>query len=329
MNTRDTILDILQASKRALPVTDLITGSGRSRVSVQKAVKQLVLTGILTRLGTPPRVYYQFATTVNTLTPHTTPLILEPNLNTYLEDHFTNILPNGHEETGVRAFTRWCNDRGLADIASEAHKFRELNEKFNKLSKNGVIDATVKLVTTFNYARNLDHLYFLYPYSIPVYGKTRIGQWLFICKQTQNSPLMQRVLSIVVPIIRDYIANRGYSAVAFVPPTVPRKIQFMELLRRELQVTLEIPIIKLSTPIRVPQKTLKELGDRILNAESTFTIPLADRNLDSVLIIDDFTGSGSTLNILARMIKQQNIAKIVDGLTITGSMNGFEVIKEV
>ena len=48
-----------------------------------------------------------------------------------------------------------------------------------------------------------------------------------------------------------------------------------------------------------------------------------------VIIIDDFTGSGATLNILAKKIKQQKIAQEVIGLTITGSMNGFEVVKEI
>ena len=48
-----------------------------------------------------------------------------------------------------------------------------------------------------------------------------------------------------------------------------------------------------------------------------------------VLLIDDFTGSGATLNIIAKKMKEQYIAENVIGLTITGSMNGFEIVKEV
>ena len=48
-----------------------------------------------------------------------------------------------------------------------------------------------------------------------------------------------------------------------------------------------------------------------------------------LIIIDDFTGSGATLNVLAGKIKEQKIAKEVFGLTITGSVNGFEVVKEI
>ena len=79
----------------------------------------------------------------------------------------------------------------------------------------------------------------------------------------------------------------------------------------------------------IQQKSLKEISDRIQNAEGTMVINNENMNYKKLLIIDDFTGSGSTLNILASKIKRQKIANSVIGLTITGSMNGFEVIKEI
>jgi predicted amidophosphoribosyltransferase len=52
-------------------------------------------------------------------------------------------------------------------------------------------------------------------------------------------------------------------------------------------------------------------------------------NFNRILIIDDFTGSGATLNVIAKKCKNQNIASEVYGLTITGSVNGFEIVKEI
>jgi predicted amidophosphoribosyltransferase len=52
-------------------------------------------------------------------------------------------------------------------------------------------------------------------------------------------------------------------------------------------------------------------------------------NFKRLLLLDDFTGSGATLNKLAGKIKKQKIADEVIGLTITGSVNGFEIIKEI
>lgn len=50
----------------------------------------------------------------------------------------------------------------------------------------------------------------------------------------------------------------------------------------------------------VQQKSLKEMRDRILNAEDTMVISHILYNYKKVLIIDDFTGSGATLNVIAK-----------------------------
>jgi predicted amidophosphoribosyltransferase len=90
-----------------------------------------------------------------------------------------------------------------------------------------------------------------------------------------------------------------------------------------------IPIQKVYKEFRVQQKSLKDVNERVRNANATFIVPTQDTHYKKVLVIDDFTGSGATLNVLAGMLKRQHIATQVDGLTITGSMNGFEIIKEV
>ena len=312
-----------------MSVVELISATGMSRVSVQKELKKLVAEGRVNRMGEPPRVYYSLAVTHADTPADASSLGISGEAADYLATHFTMITPSGVEISGVPGFAQWCKDRNITTIAEEANKYVAMHTKYDRMIMNGVIDATVKLHATFGTDVHLRKLYFLHPYSIPVYGKTRIGEWLFIGKQTQNRDLMNRVLSEVVPVLREAIARGGYDAVAFVPPTIPRTLQFIDLLRKSLSVVRELPILKVTRDIRVPQKSLKNLTDRIANAESTFIIPQNGLHLRSVLIVDDFTGSGSTLNVLAGIIRRQGIADAVDGITITGSMNGFEVIKEV
>ena len=140
---------------------------------------------------------------------------------------------------------------------------------------------------------------------------------------------MKRVIDQVIPEIQKVISEKQYDAIAFIPPSVPRQLQFMKLLERGLTTTLPvIKIEKIKSDIIIQQKSLKDLQDRIQNADGTMVVT-GSGNYEKVLIIDDFTGSGSTLNVLAGKIKSRGIAGVVDGLTITGSMNGFEIIKEV
>ena len=137
-------------------------------------------------------------------------------------------------------------------------------------------------------------------------------------------------MDLSVPLIEKFIQENKIQAIAFVPPSVPRQTQFMKELENALQIKIpKINIVKVQTPITIQQKSLKNIEDRIENAQKTMYVEGAGFDFKRLLIIDDFTGSGSTLNIIAGKMKMQNIAREVYGLTITGSVNGFEVVKEV
>jgi predicted amidophosphoribosyltransferase len=131
--------------------------------------------------------------------------------------------------------------------------------------------------------------------------------------------------------IHAYIKYIKPDAVAFIPPTVPRKKQIMKELKKFLNLSLpEVQIEKIKTGISVQQKSLKDLNDRIYNAEHTMVvISKIKKPYKKLLIIDDFTGSGSTLNEMAKKCKEQGVATKVIGLTLTGSINGFDVLKEI
>jgi predicted amidophosphoribosyltransferase len=186
-----------------------------------------------------------------------------------------------------------------------------------------------KLSNTFAKV-NLDALYYLDFYSIERFGKTRLGQLLLYAKQSQDKSLMKELIKDIKPAIDKLIKNKKIDSIGFVPPTVKRKIQFMKQLEKNLHLNLPIiPIIKIKTPVIIPQKTLNKLEDRVENAKSTFIVtPVAGSQ--NILLIDDAVGSGATINEIAGQMrhKKDRVNKII-GLTITGSFKGFDVISEI
>lgn len=297
------------------------------KVMIHRHLNALIKENKIIKIGTPPKVYYSINTKIKT---ERKEYALNFDEIKIINDNFTLLEPNGEEIEGFDGFVKWCDDRKY-NVENKGHEYIKLLNEYNDFKKGNFIDATQKLISTFKEEeRFLNELYYLYPYSFPVFGKTKMGQWLFHAKQTQNKNLIKKVLEIITPQINDFIREKSVDAVAFVPPTVPRNIQFMNELKKHLNINLPlVKIEKIKTEIMIQQKSLKEIGDRIQNAKGTMVINSENTNYKKLLIIDDFTGSGSTLNILADKIKNKKIAGKVIGLTITGSMNGFEVIKEI
>ena len=105
---------------------------------------------------------------------------------------------------------------------------------------------------------------------------------------------------------------------------------FMKKLEKYLKVALPtVSVVKVKTPITIPQKTLSKLEDRVENARKTIIVD-DTRQYTNILIIDDAVGSGATLNQTAKQIKHKGLQKgKIIGLAITGSFKGFDVISEV
>lgn len=133
---------------------------------------------------------------------------------------------------------------------------------------------------------------------------------------------------MVKAAILKMIDKHKVDSVVFVPPTVPREIQFMKVLETELALSLaKINVVKVIGDIRVPQKTLKKLADRIENAQHTFVVD-SKAKFKTTLIIDDAVGSGASINQIACKLQSKNTHKVI-GFAVTGSLNDFEVISEV
>ena len=176
----------------------------------------------------------------------------------------------------------------------------------------------------------LDRTYYVDFYSIERFGKTKLGQLLLYAKQSQNKELMRAVVREAKPAIEHIIQKHHIDALAFVPPSVKRSIQFMTEFARLLEISLpRVRVTKVTGDIVVPQKSLSKLSDRIENAANSIFV--TEKNVyRNILIIDDAVGSGATLNETARKIREQKICKgKIFGLAVTGSFKGFDVINEV
>lgn len=325
-NYQQKILDFIGKNRQSTPnqITEFL---GISYQMTHRHLKSLLEKGVLIKLGKPPKVYYSLKQDSVSVIPS---ISVDTTTIDSINENFTLITPDGNEIEGTQGFSNWCHDRRF-NPEKKAEEYVQLIQEYDRLKKNSVIDATNKLAQSFN--KNeifLDQLLYLYPHSLPVFGKTKIATWLFHGKQTQNKMLIKKVLQKIIPEIQQIIKDLHPDAIAFVPPTVPRAVQFMKELQKSLQIIIpQIQIEKIATPIMVQQKSLKDITDRMINAENTMVVVNKNYTFKKVMIIDDFTGSGATLNILAKKMKQQKIAQEVIGLTITGSMNGFEVVKEI
>ncbi len=237
------------------------------------------------------------------------------------------ITPAGKKEGGFHGFIYWCNKQNLP-IEKTALEYEKTLKKYIPYKKDGFIDGMYKLKHTFDKVF-IDKVFYIDFYSIERFGKTKLGQLLLYAKQGQNKALIKELIDQIRTKVLVLLTRFKVDAVGYVPPTVKREIQLMKELEQQLGLsTPTINIVKVKTPVTVPQKTLNKLEDRIENAKSTMIVD-DTKKYKTILLIDDALGSGATLNEIARKIKNQKLADIVIGLAITGSFSGFEVISEV
>jgi hypoxanthine-guanine phosphoribosyltransferase len=230
---------------------------------------------------------------------------------------------------GVEAFAFWCEKNKLP-LAKTADEYLLTLEKYNHYRRpDGLIDGTEKIKNTFKDSC-LDKLYYLDFYSIERFGKTKLGQLLLYAKQSQNRQIIKELISGIKEKINKFVASENFDGVAYIPPTVKRETQFIRELEKQLNLPLrKIKIDKIKTEIAVPQKTLNKLEDRVENAKKTFVVENSGA-YKKILLIDDAVGSGATFNEIACKIRRAGICSgEIIGLSITGSVKGFDVISEV
>jgi predicted amidophosphoribosyltransferase len=324
MKTSDKIITYItqKGSASGRELADYLQITDRA---VRKQLSNFLEGGLLEKVGKPPRVYYRLPPKAG---PESPTAIFDSATKEILEANFYHIGADGRESSGEQGFSAWSRKRNF-DPVQKATEFVHLYTKYQGMRQNGLLDATKKMQTTFGDQQAADRVYYYDFYAIEVFGKTKTGQKLLYAKQSQNRTLMRELAQLVRPVISALIKREKIDAVAYVPPTVQRETQFMKVIERELALQLpRVGVEKVITDIRVPQKTLKRLADRIENADATFVVA-SNASYQNVLVIDDAVGSGASINQIATKLKARGVAKEVIGFAITGSLNDFDVISEV
>lgn len=326
--TTDTSLKISQylKEKRQATAAEMVEYLGISRQALFKQLAKLQKNNEIYKIGRPPKVFYY---PVEKSVDKTSLDVLDEKTEKIIADNFLLITPAGVKMQGVEAFAFWCEKNKLP-LGKTAAEYLQTLEKYNHYRRpDGLIDGTEKIKNTFKDSC-LDKLYYLDFYSIERFGKTKLGQLLLYAKQSQNRQIIKELILDIKEKINKFVASENFDGVAYVPPTVKRETQFIRELEKQLNLPLrKIKIDKIKTEIAVPQKTLNKLEDRVENAKKTFVVENTGA-YKNILLIDDAVGSSATFNEIACKIRQAGICsgKII-GLSITGSVKGFDVISEV
>mgnify|MGYP000023523699 CR=1 FL=1 len=317
--------EILQYLKKNLEATpkEIAYELGVSRQLVHRYLKQLEEEGKISKIGKSPLVFYQF----NTETTNTVNKVKEQKEH-YGELDFIEITVDGKYLKGIEAFKYWCKMREQP-LDKTLLEYKKTLLKYDAFFKDGVIDGTAKLKGTKGFERiGLEKLFYLDFYAIERFGKTKLGKLIHFGKQSQNRKLLEEIIALAQPKIKQLVKSLKIDAVGYIPPTLPREIQITTELERGFKITLpHLNVIKVKGEIVVPQKALSKIKDRILNTQKSIVV--TDKNkYKRVLLIDDAVGSGATLNETAIKILKKGIAQEVYGVAITGSYKGFEVLSE-
>jgi len=330
-NTRQSILDIIKKSGQARP-HDLVAILHLSQVAIHKQLKKLSDQGLILKLGSPPKVYYS----LTTLTPISTSTVnLPKSVIDRLEQSYLYVSPKGELMTGYNGFLYWATQvNHTKNILSLANNYLSLRHSVDtQKSPQGWIDVSTKIKQTFPNTP-LNQVFCLDFYSLPVFGKTKLGNQVLIAKQSQDKLMVHSLADYAKPVIEQLISSYKLDYVAFIPPTLPRHLQFMNEFSKELHLHLpQIKLIKLKTGnVLVPQKSLSKLSERQDNAQSSIHLQDSFASIPSssnVIIIDDAIGSGATLHQTAIKIQSTYKPKKIIGFGIVSSQKGFDIITDL
>lgn len=327
MNIEYQILAYLRKHLEASP-GEMTEAFGVSRQMVHRVLQQLNETGILEKLGRPPKVYYRLKD--KPLNYRSKTEKLSQGETAFLKEHFNLFTETGNELYGEEAFEKWCAKQRLP-FAKTVIEYILTREKYlSYFEKNELIDGTQKLMHTKAFVRVcIDKMFYGDFYAIERFGKTKLGNLLHFAKQGQNKPLMEKICVWLKPRLQKLIEKYKIEAVGYIPPTIKREIQFMNYMKRSLNLSLpHININKVTGIIPIPQKSLGKIEDRISNAKASIVVD-DKRNFKNILLIDDAMGSGATINETACKLKLKKMADEVFGLVVVGSFKGFDILQEV
>lgn len=334
---KDEIYDYIKKYVTVRPVS-ILSAVSISETNLYKNLNKLINEDLIIKKGNGGAMYYS----IKDINDNKFLNLKGNNIDEYSEyiinKNYIYVSPSGEMIKGWDGFYNWCV-RYKLNIEIETKNYIKLIKDINKVKKNGLISAKKNILSQGKEAIGLyiDKLYYSDFYNIGHFGKTKLGQLLYIAKSSQNRKLIKEIANIIAHDIHNILLMHNIKYIGYIPPTINRNTQFIKELELELDKLLnlkleykKIKIEKIKSETLVAQKTLKKLSDRVYNAKHTILVDPRQKIDDNVLIIDDATGSGATLNETASKIK--NISdknfKII-AYSVVGSMKGYDVINEI
>ncbi len=329
-DTANRILAYIRTNKQA-KVVDIVRDIGITNSAVHRQLKKLLGFGEIMKVGKPPVVFY-ILKNKNDLQSQQ----LSGEIEEFINNNYIYVSPTGEFLQGVEGFVRWVRavnqDKFFSPLAKEYVKIRTETNIF--FTPEGWVDATeVKEAATFG-DKAVNKLLYQDFYSIEKFGKTKLGQMVLYAKVSQNIQIIESIVEKIKPTIDRIIKVYDIDEVAYIPPSVKRKIQLMTELHTRLKIHLpEISLVKAyAGDVIVSQKSLSKFHERVENAKHTIFVDVnkSVASPKNVLMIDDAVGSGATMHETAMKIKELIKPKgRIIGFAIVGSMKGFEVIREI
>ncbi|MEA3355112.1 MAG: hypothetical protein U9Q63_01340 [Patescibacteria group bacterium] len=328
-NTRQIFLKIIDKKGQVRP-KDLVENLQISSVAVHKHLKKLLKQNKITKIGKPPLVFYKLKKDVSSRQKDLKKI--DKTSKDFIDNNYLQVTATGEMLMGMKGFVNWFKETQPSQIfQSLVQEYVEIRSRSLKSrNKNGLLSAKKKFTDTFE-GCFLDDAFYADFYSLPKFGKTKLGQKVLYAKQSQNIKLMKQIVVDIKDKLNQLIKLKKIQASAFVPHSVPRKKPLLKIIKKSLNLSIpNIEVVKAYTgDVIVAQKSLSKLKDRVQNARETLIIKNAAVDFKRVLIIDDAVGSGATLNEIAKKLKQRSGVDKVYGFAIVGSMKGFEVITEI
>ena len=309
--------NIIQAT-----IEDIANAWNVSVASAKKYIKPFVDNNIIEKIGRPPKkINYVLA---QNRTNHD----LGSQENELIEKYFSVITPAGRYLEGVNALEYFIKekygqqnlDQNILNVARSYLSTRK--EYYNYDGEKQLIDNTKYFQNIFQENFFVEKIFHSDFKKLPEFNDSNLYQLIKIAKAGQtNLDLMLNVLSQITNDINQIINTYDIEAVAFIPPTIMRKMQVMTFWRDRLNIQLpQIQLIKNPGLLPVQQKNLKTLKSRSIHAKESIQLKSQPqpKQYEKVLVIDDIADSGATLNETAKKLFNQNIAQKVYAFTAVG-----------
>ena len=161
--------------------------------------------------------------------------------------------------------------------------------------------------------------------------KDYLSKQLFFTKQYQDKQQFKNLISLFYRNLKCLLTTFDIDAIALTPPSISRKVQILDLVDQLLDPSIpRVPLIKYSpSKILISEKSLRRPEERIQNAKNTIFIREENIDYNTVLLINDFVGSGAILNETAIKLNTAWVKKII-GFAFFGNLDlKYEVINEM